>query len=107
QKVSLSLTGRHCVLSVVRTSTFPSTAIAFAIGGSQVAADERLGENKLIMTAAQIINRADDTTMVLTLSIIHLPFSVRTQTARGEQQSFFQFLLQLFLLRMVMDDEDV
>jgi len=59
------------------------------------------------MTAAQIINRADDPTMVLTLSIIHLSLSVRTQTARGEQQSFFQFLLQLFLLRMVMDDEDV
>src|SRR5215831_19456775 len=88
QNVSLSLTGRHCVLSVVRTSTFPSTAIAFAIGGSQVAADERLGDSKLIMTAAQTISRADDTIKVLTLSIIHLPFSVRTQTAHGEQQSF-------------------
>jgi hypothetical protein len=76
--VSLSFTGFHCVLSVVRTSTFPSTAIALAIGGSHDAADERLGDSKLIMTAAQIISRADDTTIVLTRSIIHLPLSMRT-----------------------------
>src|SRR5215831_6037474 len=54
QNVSWSLTGRHCVLSEERTSTFPSTAIALAIAGSQVAANDGAENRKTVTNPVQV-----------------------------------------------------
>ena len=72
KKVSWSFTGCHCVASAERTSTFPSTAMALAIAGSQVAASDVAGENKTVRMPVQTIRLEQVAHRFITLPIAHL-----------------------------------